>query len=880
MVVVEGPAGVGKTALVRRAMGVADDFRVLTATGDEWESCLAGGVVAQLMAGADGAPEPQAFQAPQAAGDPFATGVSLLEVLGQLQRGGPVAVVVDDAQWADTVSLQAMAFALRRLHRDHVLAVFVARDGPPGLPEVLRRLADGEGGVNLRLGGLDPTDLAELGSAITGHTLSRRAAQRLCAHTGGNPLHAGALLEELAESALEDVEVVLPAPTSFAMVIAARLAGCTPETVNLVQAAAVLGPRCSLGTAAAVGGVTDPAGALDEAVAAHLLDLSPPRQVAFVHPLVRAAVYGDLGPSRRVALHAGAAAILEGPTALFHRVEAALVEDAALAVGVEAHARHELARGALASGADALLVASRLTVDHSLREPLVLDALEALLGAGDVARAAVVAKDSAVAADTVRGCFLLGHLAMFGGRQDEAEALLVDAWSQWDPCQEPRLGPLVAADIAQVCAMQLRSAEAAEWARRAIDASKDPELTTVALSILVPCLGRAGRPAEAFAAVVSLPHDAPDSTDVQMEALLSSAMVRLWVDDLEHARAGFTAVVGAFRTRPACRQALVALGMLADTEYRLGAWDDSVVHGAQVVSLVEDSEQVWFRAFAHAAATWVLAVRGDFDEAEAHARAAAGAGRLMGDVTSIGCAATAAAHVAFFRGEYSSAVRAVQPMLELGDRAADDEPSVHPWRELHAEALLRLGRLEEAEIALETLEALARSRDRRSSLAHAALLRGDLEAARGHHDAARTGFEAAVGLAEEMAAPFHQARGHDAYGRYLRRRGRRRVAAAHLQRAWEGFTALGASPLARRCEQELAGCGMGPSPRPAPASVQLTVQELAVARLVSTGQTNREVAAELVVSPKTVEYHLGHVYAKLGVRSRTELAALLRDTRA
>ena len=316
----------------------------------------------------------------------------------------------------------------------------------------------------------------------------------------------------------------------------------------------------------------------------------------------------------------------------------------------------------------------------------------------------------------------------------------------------------------QVCAMRLRSTEAAEWAPRAIDASTDPALTTTAMSILVPCLGRVGRPAEALAAAASLHRDGSGAAFAHVEALLGRGMVRLWVDDLERACADFNAVLAACRQRPASRQALVALGMLADTEYRLGAWDDSIVHAAQVVSLVEDSEQVWMGAFAHAAATWVLAPRGDAEGAQAHAHAAAVAGRVMGDATSMGCAATAAAHAAFFRDDLCAAVQAVQPMLELGDVAAADEPSVHPWRELHVEALLRLGRLNEAEVALEALEALAESRDRRTSRAHATRLRAGFEAAAGHHEAARTAFECALVRAQDIASPFERARAHNDYG--------------------------------------------------------------------------------------------------------------------
>lgn len=878
VVVVEGPPGMGKTTLVQRVFEGAPDLQVMTAAAEEWEARLPGGVATQLLAAADEPRDPLRPRLAEAALDPYALGVELLEVLGRRQEQGPVAVVVDDAQWADTLSVQGLAFALRRLRTDQVVAVFAARDGSPGLPDGLRRLAGGERGVSLRLGGLTPAELSELATAVTGRPLSRRAAEHLRAHTGGNPLHARALLEELGEEGLEGAGTILPAPRSFATVVVDRLAGCSPDTVNLVQAAAVMGQRSPLSAATAVAGVADPAAALDEAVAAQLLELCPPRQVAFVHPLVRAAVYHDLGPSRRSALHARAAAALDGPPALFHRVEAALVEDADLAAEVEAQGREELTRGALAAGADALLAAARLTTDRSARPRLVLDALEALLAAGEVAQAAAVADEVARLPVSARSRCLLGRLALAGGRQHEAEGFLREAWRLCEHEQPgAALAALVAADLAQVCAMQLRSEEAAEWARRSIDASPDPELATSALSILVPCLGRIGRHVDAVGVAASGLDDG-SAPSARTEALLGRGIVRLWVDDLEQARADLAEVVDACRDRPASRQALVALGMLADTEYRIGAWDDSVVHAAQVVSLVEDSEQVWFGAFAHSVATRALAPRGDFDRAEHHAAQATKAGRVLGDATSLGCAATAAAHVAFFRGDPAGAVRAVQPMLELGTRADDDEPSVHPWRELHIEALVRLGRLDEAEAALQGLEALASARDRRSSLVNAARLRGGLEAARGRTSVARARFEAAVDQAHGLGAPFELARAQNDYGSFLRRLGERRAAATQLQAASERFTALGAAPLVERCRQELAACGSARAPRAERAATDLTPQELAVARLVAAGQSNREVAADLIVSPKTVEYHLSHVYAKLGVRSRTQLVARLAAT--
>lgn len=165
-------------------------------------------------------------------------------------------------------------------------------------------------------------------------------------------------------------------------------------------------------------------------------------------------------------------------------------------------------------------------------------------------------------------------------------------------------------------------------------------------------------------------------------------------------------------------------------------------------------------------------------------------------------------------------------------------------------------------------------------MTEAARLRAGLEAARGNHADARAAFEAAVVAAQDLQTPFELARARDDYGNYLRRRGERKVAAVHLRAALDGFAALGAMPLVDRCQQELAACGLTPSRRTDHPSTDLTPQELAVARLVTAGRSNREIAAELVVSPKTVEYHLGHVYDKLGVRSRTQLAARLASTGA
>jgi ATP/maltotriose-dependent transcriptional regulator MalT len=190
-----------------------------------------------------------------------------------------------------------------------------------------------------------------------------------------------------------------------------------------------------------------------------------------------------------------------------------------------------------------------------------------------------------------------------------------------------------------------------------------------------------------------------------------------------------------------------------------------------------------------------------------------------------------------------------------------------------AEALVRLDRLEEAEAVLAPLEAIAAERRRLSSLAGAARVRGMLEVARGEASAAEAAFEAGLAHAAQVDMPFERALLEDAYGCFLRRKGERRRAFEHLGRAHRVYVQLGALPFIERVEREIEGCGLRPAHRSAPRQVELTASELAVARLVATGKSNKEVAAELVVSTKTVGYHLGNIFTKLGVSSRTQLAA-------
>jgi DNA-binding CsgD family transcriptional regulator len=229
------------------------------------------------------------------------------------------------------------------------------------------------------------------------------------------------------------------------------------------------------------------------------------------------------------------------------------------------------------------------------------------------------------------------------------------------------------------------------------------------------------------------------------------------------------------------------------------------------------------------------------------------------------------------RGDHQEVLQALEPLLAIEPRDGIDEPGFWGWQELYGDALVSAGRWEQAAAFLAPHEQLAAARGRRSSVAMLARVRGRLEAAAGRTEAAEAAFSHGLAQFAEVSLPFPQASLQLAYGQMLRRAGHRRAAAEQLQSAHTRFAELGARPYLKRCEQELNASGLAPAKRHDFDPSKLTAQEVAVARLVAAGMGNREVASELFVSIKTVQFHLTRIYAKLRLRSRTQLAAHFRD---
>jgi ATP/maltotriose-dependent transcriptional regulator MalT len=888
VVLVEGDAGIGKTSLVRAALGAGGTITVW-ARADEDEVGVDNGIIEQLARAAPLDDAARARLVPARAVEPMDTGAVLVALLDDLSLDPrrPLAVVVDDVQWADLASLRALSFAARRLPTAPVLLVLIGRPGaaahvPPGLA---RLVADD--GLHLSVGPLDRAAVRRVAEEVTGRSLTAAVAERLRVHTAGNPLHLRAVLEEIGAGGLT-AGGDLPAPRTYSQLVLARMASGSAAAARLVEAAAVLGVPTRLDVTAALGDVDDPAAALDEAVGRRLLADTPdgtgdlgPVAVTVAHPLVRAAVLGAMPPGRRAELHRRAGALVEGLQGLRHRLLGSLTADARLWREAIDAAAGEAARGAHGSAASLLRLAATVAADAAARDRSVLDAVDEHLTAGQVLAAAALRDSVDRAAPCARRSYVRARLAHMLGPRHAARPALEAAWRELsgsgsvDPTSRPTADPELASQVAAVLATlavdEADGSSAAAWCEAALDLAPTRTAPASAMHLLATAhalngdldvgLAAVDRRVQALRAMPGAPADA------RADAASARALLRLCTHDLDGAAHDLeasltTALAGSsFVARETSRCYLAAV------RYRQGRWDDALVLAERAASLIDDSDQPWMGWLPHATAAQVAAARGGEagDHLERARRSSAMAGRGLGP------AVTRAAAI-----EVAACQRDDKAVLELADELRRApwrvDERVAGWRANAVRALAADGRLDDARVLLAELEATPGSALVANDAARAALA---VAVASDDADAADAAAELGLRLDPDAVGSYPRARLELAAGRAWRRRGERRRAVRVLEQALARFRALGAVRWAEQVEREISASGLRPSRGAARVGEGLTPQERAVAELVARGLTNREVAAELVVSAKTVEHHLSRIYSKLGVRSRTELAIAL-----
>ena len=379
-----------------------------------------------------------------------------------------------------------------------------------------------------------------------------------------------------------------------------------------------------------------------------------------------------------------------------------------------------------------------------------------------------------------------------------------------------------------------------------------------------------GRPDEALAEYRDVATWVRRGPQVQ-RVTMGHGWLHLVVGALDEARAELESAIPTTTLGGSSRISLWASGWLARAHFLAGDWDLALRAAAQGLHRAEQTGIVVVTPLLAWTAAQIHSLRGDPERADRVLRdAATGADdyEIMAVPRRLARASMAEA-----RSDYAAVVRALAPLTGVAGPSTVDQPGWWPWRDVYVNALVLEGQLDEAETFLTCHEARAHAQHDDAETARLGWARGRLHAARGDLDAARAAFEGAIATLGTRALRWDRARAHFAYGQSLRRLAQRRDADTVLSTARELFAALGATSYVARCDRELRAGGVHQT-RPERAAHDLTAQETAVVGLVVRGLSNKDVAAELQVSPKTVQYHLTRIYHKLGVRSRTELGAL------
>jgi len=873
LVAIEGDPGIGKTALARRCLAGAAGLRVLWARGDQAEADLDFGLADQLLRAA-GAVFP-AFPPAGGTGSPpssFAVGARLLQAVGEQQATGAVAIVIDDVQWTDRRSVEAVTFMLRRLSVDPVIAIMIYRGPSDRLHESAQRmLLSIENRLRLALDGLRCDDVASLAAALNAGPLDDEAVQRLYRGTGGHPLYLRTVLSE-GSGFNPGAPGRLTLPRSLAAVIGAHLRVLPPETRSIVEMLSVLNlrmPLPQLGQAADAG---SPSAAIEPAVACGLVDWSPQEPscpVVIRHPLVRDAIYAGITAARRHILHARAAAIVSESASWEHRVAALDRPDEALAAQLEHLAGEEAAGGRLALAATHLQWASDISPARADRERRLLTAALHLTEAEESRDPALRQAVEEAAPSPLRSC-VLGTMAFSAGRLHQAQLLFGQALAdaRGDPRSRP-LAAMIAGRLAHAYALLGEGDKVQASGRWALGTGcLDTAAASQTQTLIAIGASQVAGPHPALAELGHLDADPARVGPADVDRLSFRGLFRLLAGDLGKAVSDLTASLKMARQGAIFTLGLRAYFYLALAQYLAGAWDDVLLTAEQGFSAAAIHARRYELPYLHLAAGCVPAGRGAAVEAERHARRAEDAAASLDYGQERLFAAMARALVCQAAGDSPGMADALGPWQD--DAALDGRSRLYAvlWRPLLAEGLIGSGQLEQAAAVLDRLRAAS---GQAGYLTPAlAWLDGWLAEQRGAPEQARQAYQRGEDTASR-SSPIYTARLLLAHGALLRRTGNRKDAVERLRRTHDLYRALRAEPFIARTEEELAACDLPGNPVQKQSVLALTSRETEVAHLVGKGLSNPEIAAELFISRKAVEYHLGNIYAKCGLHGRQQL---------
>jgi DNA-binding CsgD family transcriptional regulator len=876
--VLRGAAGVGKSSMLAYASERAEGIRVLSVTGIESEAELAFAGLQQLCAPLlgqlRGLPGPQrdALQAAfglssDAPPDRFLVGLGVLTLAAGHAASQPVLLLADDTQWIDEASTGVLAFVARRLQHEPVAMLFAARSAAPlpalaGLPELV-------------LDGLPDAQARALLAAFVPGRLDDRVLDRILAEAAGNPLALLEFSHEVTEAS--DLAGGFAISSTLARPLAERVQDrylgrvralpAAAQRMLLLAAAEPLGDPQLLERAAISLGqaVAD----LGPAEVADLVRLGA--QVAFRHPLIRSAIYRSAPAAGRQAAHRALAAAtdpeLDPDHFAWHRAQATFGPDEAVAVGLELAADRALSRGGPAAAAAFLERAAALSADPGRRARRTLAAAEAKYDAGrpDEAAALLRAARSGPLGELrqAQAERLEGRLVTATSRSGQASAVLARAATRLEPLDVPLarrtyLDAIMASMLIDPDSGQpgwLEAARAAATAPRSADPARPDDLLLDGLALQASGGYATGVPTLRRAIAAFLAEGPRTGVSVGVLWLACRTAMNLWQDEdwyqLGDRLVATARSAGTLIDVPAALNALTAAVVLGGDL----AMAETLIDQADAANAIIGTPP---RVLGRLAVTaWQgKSARGAYPDGWPPSGRAAPAIELYS--TAVRCNGL---------GQYDAALAAAQAGSEHADRLGY---ALWALPELN-EAAARCGRPDLAADAARRLERTTSACRTDWGLGMQARARALAGAGAAADDAYREAIER-LGRTRVSA---YLARSHLVYGEWLRREGRRVDARIQLRSARELLAGMGADGFARRAERELAATGERIRRRAGGLAAELTPQEAQVARLAAEGQSNPEIAAQLFLSPRTVEYHLHKVFTKLDITARGQLARAL-----
>jgi len=883
VLILRGDAGVGKTALLDYLAVSASGCRIARSAGVESEMELAFAGLHQLCAPL--LPHLAHLPGPQrdalgtafgltagAAADRFLVGLAVLSLLSRIAEERPLVCLVDDAQWLDRASAQVLAFVARRLLAESMALVFAVREAGEEL----------EGNLPVMVvGGLNDSDARALLESVVPGRLDERVRDRIVAEARGNPL---ALLElPLGLTAAELAggfgrPDARPLASVIEQSFLRRVQSLPLETQRLLLAAAAepVGDVPQLWRAAERLGIGD--GAAAPAEAAGLIELGV--RVRFRHPLVRSATYRAATSSQRQEIHRALAEVTDTQAdpdrRAWHRAQAAVGPDEAVAAELERSADRAQGRGGIAAAAAFLKRATELTPDPARRGARALAAAQAEFEAGapDAAYELLAAAEIGPLDELQRARLarLRARIVFARKRGSDAPLLLLDAAKRLDRldcglARETYLEALGAAIFAGRLGGHSGVREAAEAARAAPPGPEPPRLIDLLLD------GLATRFTEGYVAGVSplrralhaFRGEARRSEDDITPWLWLAWLVAgdLWDDEMWHELA--TRAVRLAREAGALTVLPVVLSYRAAVHVHAGEFAAASALIEEAYSITEATGNAPLSYTSLVLAAW----RGEEARALTLIEAGVQAATARGEGRMIGLAEYGTAVLYNGLGHYEAAVAAAQ-------RAGEHEDLVlFSWALIElVEAAARSSANDVATGALRRLEERTRAVGTDWSLGSEARSRALLS----HGQAADALYREAIDRFERSRITVHLARAHLVYGEWLRRENRRVDAREQLRIAYEMLSRIGAEAFAERARRELLATGETVRKRTVETRDVLTPQEGQIGRLAGDGLTNPEIGSQLFISPRTVEYHLRKVFTKLGITSRRELRGALRDS--